>query len=407
MWLSKHVSRKRALVQNLISIGLLLTVILLLVLLGQYGNRPVPSGDGTDTRAPQTEDQTPLTGEVMLTIPKMENIPLIYDVIPKAMASLEPDQTILQALNVQPGDNMILYRGLPVTLDLSGMAKRDGKALLPTRVEVSESADFSEVRSFEMKDGQTRLEIYLLKTGMKYYYRVWFADTDTMAQGSFSTAQSPRLLTIANIVNVRDIGGWETVDGKRIKQGMLYRGSELDGAVKETYLLTAQGRQNMLDVLGIRYDMDLRGADENLSTVHALGDGVPHVYYGIMMYDFSFTNANAKQAMRRVFADLADPENYPMYLHCTYGCDRTGTVCYLLEAILGLSDKDLLLEYELSSLHSAAVDRNYLLSQFTQLNAFPGETTREKAENYLLSIGVTAEEMDSIRSILLEDIPEN
>jgi hypothetical protein len=80
---------------------------------------------------------------------------------------------------------------------------------------------------------------------------------------------------------------------------------------------------------------------------------------------------------------------------------------YLLEAMLGLSDEDLALEYELSSLFSGNVNRHNLKEGVAALSEYEGATAREKAESYLLSIGVTREEMASIRSILLEDIPRN
>ena len=107
--------------------------------------------------------------------------------------------------------------------------------------------------------------------------------------------------------------------------------------------------------------------------------------------------------MKDIFTDLANPANYPMYLHCTYGRDRTGTVCYLLEALLGVSEEDLIDEYELSALFYFSADTDAINSMKLTLDTYEGNTTKEKVENYLLECGVTMEQMDSIREIFLED----
>jgi len=39
----------------------------------------------------------------------------------------------------------------------------------------------------------------------------------------------------------------------------------------------------------------------------------------------------------------------PVYFHCTYGADRTGTVAYLLEALLGVPYENRAEDFELST----------------------------------------------------------
>ena len=38
-----------------------------------------------------------------------------------------------------------------------------------------------------------------------------------------------RIIKISGVNNVRDIGGWTTSDGKRVRYGLIIRGGELDG----------------------------------------------------------------------------------------------------------------------------------------------------------------------------------
>ena len=238
-----------------------------------------------------------------------------------------------------------------------------------------------------------------LYSNTKYYYRVTaFTTIGVVSEtGTFFTSDTPRILSIEGIENVRDIGNWKTDSGVRIKQGMLYRGTELDGAIEGDYHLTNDGMTDMLDILGIKFDMDLRHPLETPNGSDALGSRVQHKYYGMVAYDDIFSD-EGKARMKEVFIDLANPNNYPMYVHCTYGRDRTGTVCYILEAILGVSRGDCLKDYGLSNMSVASIEKVEAgLAAYGE-----GLSLKEQAELYLISCGVTMDEINSIREILLE-----
>ncbi|MBO7762230.1 MAG: tyrosine-protein phosphatase, partial [Clostridia bacterium] len=246
-------------------------------------------------------------------------------------------------------------------------------------------------------NGDFTASIANLKDNTTYYYRVtvYAAGGADVVTGHFKTSDTPRFLNVEGIANVRDIGNWRTESGVRIKQGLLIRGTELDGAVEDGYHLTNAGLSDMLNVFGIRLDMDLRA--ELPAAKDALGARVEHRYYTMCAYSEIFTE-EGKDKVRSVFSDLADPDNYPIYLHCTYGCDRTGTVCYLLEALLGVSRGDCLRDYGLSNLSIASI-----LAVENGLKAYPGSTLKEQTESYLLSCGVTEYQIASIRDIFLGD----
>lgn len=290
----------------------------------------------------------------------------------------------------------------PVTLSFDIQSLPENYHIVSASVELSEKADYRESRIVELAEDYS-VNIYHLKTGTKYYYRLHLTLSDESVMtfgGTFETADTPRVLSIGGIRNVRDIGGWKTTDGKEIKQGLLYRGTEVDGAVKEEFHITEEGVFDMINVLGIRTDMDLRYPENSVPGIYALGASVEHTYYSGVMYKDIFTDSG-KEKIRTIFGDLAKKEKYPVYLHCTYGADRTGTVCYLLEAVLGLSEADLIREYELTGLFSASVTRDLIAETIDELKTYEGEDMKEKVENYLLSAGVTIEEIEEIRHIFL------
>lgn len=304
------------------------------------------------------------------------------------------------------GSEVRLDTGLPVKLEYTVSNAPEGYEVDTAVFAVSENKDMSSLMRLAVPRGQESVEVINLKTGTTYYYQLTIAFTngyESVVQGSFATAAGPRFMTVEGAYNMRDVGGWTVIDGRRIKQGLLYRGSELDGAVEPRYTLTEVGKSVMLTQLNIKTDMDLRRKEETPGAMDTLGANVKHTFYGVPMYSVAL-NAEHSETMRRVFADLADPAQYPAYLHCTYGLDRTGTVCYLLGALLGMDQTDLIKEYELSAMSQGYVATEEMLAFVRQFNTLPGITLQEKAEQYMLSIGVTPAQIQSIRDIFLEDV---
>ncbi len=270
-------------------------------------------------------------------------------------------------------------------------------------LEVAENGDFSRAVDHKLYGHSGKTELFNLKTGVKYSYRLTLTLSNHITTGTFgefTTKASPRWMKIDGLKNVRDIGGWKTEDGKTLKQGLLYRGIELDGASESAFKLTPEGLEVMIDTLGIRFDMDLRSSSVNATKVDALGAGVLHKYYPISNYT-DVLQADHNERVRKIFSDLANKNNYPVYLHCTYGRDRTGTVCYLLEGLLGVSKEDATKDYELSAFSGLGIDTESFRKFQNQIDSFQGNTFQQKVEGYLLSVGITPAEINSIQNIFL------
>ena len=281
----------------------------------------------------------------------------------------------------------------PVALRLS--VKEGFADLYKIELATNDSFENAQVSHLEASSGIHEFKHLCANT--TYYYRVTVYTNNGVDSiiGHFKTADTPRILSIDGRSNVRDIGNWKTDSGKRIKQGLLIRGTEMDAAVESGYHLTNAGLVDMLEIFGIKTDIDLRA--QTATSKDVLGSRVDHKYYDMVQYDGIFTEYG-KEKVRMVFADLADPDNYPIYLHCTYGRDRTGTICYLLEALLGVSRGDCLKDYALSN--SASVNIKVVEDG---LKAYEGDSLKEQVESYLLSCGVSEYQTSSIRNIFLGD----
>lgn len=268
---------------------------------------------------------------------------------------------------------------------------------------ISEYADMSNPREYVLVEDKKEVTIDNLKTGTVYYYTVYAGEE--VHTGSFETAEGTRYIYIPGVYNTRDIGGYTTLDGKVVKQGMIIRGTEIDGLVEANYFLKQEDRESVQKQFGFVYEMDLREyytySDDYVSR---LGEGVEHNFYTSPMYGNIFSEINADK-VKTIFSDLADPRNYPMYLHCTYGCDRTGTIVYLLQGILNMPEEDMMREYQMSAFFSTQYTQTSRMEVVIEgLEKYEGDTVQEKIESFLIEdIGVTKKEIESIRSILLED----
>lgn len=295
------------------------------------------------------------------------------------------------------------YAARPVTINWGIFHIPDGTFIRKQRLEISTDESFQNARSYELRAGERSVELRGLLVDTQYFFRITVEMESSQGcalEGSFTTKWSPRIMEVENLWNVRDIGGWKTLDGKAVKQGLLYRGSELDGVTDSRFQVTESGVETMQEELKIKTELDLRARDLE-SVPDILGQNVEYRKITVPLYA-DFFSPKAEGDVKAVFETLAQEENYPVYLHCNYGMDRTGMICYILEALLGMSPEDCYRDWELSVF--VYDDSNQpLMDQFVaKFQELEGQTLQDKAENYLLSIGITQDQIDDIRSILVE-----
>jgi protein tyrosine/serine phosphatase len=290
-------------------------------------------------------------------------------------------------------------------------------------ISISENNNLIDSKIIKTKSNIVNIDnLFANKT---YYYQVSNLDkTITSEIYSFSTPSDYRLLDAGDVINVRDLGGKMTKSGKRIKQGILYRGSEI---VKQTYTdsggtshyasLTQKAKETFVNDMNIKYELDFRGDDEayNIETSE-LGSSVEYKRVSLLEYENCLIEEQKplyKEAMTKIFGASKDA---PLYYHCHAGADRTGTISFLIEGLLGVSCIDLMIDYELTSFSRnprIRDDDKKTYMRFPQLlrgfmsssyNSDPSDDISTCIYNYFVDgLGFNNQEVDSFINMMLEN----
>lgn len=235
----------------------------------------------------------------------------------------------------------------PVTLTWEGKA---------AFVEFSASSSFEDVTTITASNSP--VEIYNLIPGVPYYYRV-LAKDGTVMKRACVTPVGPLRMIKGMGRNVRDLGGWKA-DGGHVTYGKVYRGSRLDDIQKNP-----SWKDVLFNTLGVGVELDLRGLPPGTpggsSEFNPWTEADPIEYCNIKLWNYFVpstsykiipdiadgTSADQYQfAIRRIIGWLA--EGRVVYFHCHGGSDRTGTLAFLIEALLGVSEGDLSKDFELT-----------------------------------------------------------
>lgn len=251
---------------------------------------------------------------------------------------------------------------------------------------------------------------------------------------------------LPNASNFRDLGGYTTEQGQRVRKGLLFRSESLHRLTPPEF-----GR---LSSLGIRTLLDFRSNEERMKNpVHWTGPSAPHA----LTVDYALTSNRYGQALRRdgltsgeaieimtdvyrdmpvtfapqyrqMFAQLLD-SGAPLVFYCTGGKDRTGLGAALILDVLGVPRELIVEDYLRSNEFFTApylaakkrqgpamldagdavlavvmgADRRFIEASFEAIDARPGGMERYRRE----VLGIDDRAVVRLRSMFLESSGPN
>ena len=410
-----------------------------------------------------SEDSSEIKDEkiVLKEIPEAGNVKLVDDAVREYLSASDVSGQIAALPQVKVSKDS---GALPVKLAWNGNGS------VKYTIYVADNENFDNATSYVVSGFTRELDIYNLLPSTTYYWKVAGDRFDMSDTSVFKTEDlSVRLIYAEGTSNIRDLGGWNA-DGSFVNYGKIYRGNQLNGYGNwGNNKLTENGLKTFKDDLKIKTEIDLRTQDKDDAnqTVNFVDASLPYYKYTIGQYTdilepsvwnalphdgntpvdsmenkndarrLSYATGNAvrnENAMRRslkgIFEVLADERNYPVYIHCNAGADRTGTVAFLINGLLGVSEADLIRDYELTSFSKVSglryrseikngdfTEIGVMQNDYDNFVAFgalmnaiknnygaEGGTLSYAIESFLTDyVGVSHEDIESLKRIMISD----
>lgn len=253
---------------------------------------------------------------------------------------------------------------------------------------------------------------------------------------AFSDVITNRIFDLEHVHNLRDLGGYQAVEGKRVRWRKIFRSGEFYKATKsDTSVINSLGIKTIIDFRSKRSQTE-RKDNINVQNRYSLyvskvaNDSVSNevmwnrflrgdaVLYMQDLYEDILVKRS--EEYKRFFDLLIDENNYPVLFHCSLGKDQSGVAAFLLLKALGVSTGQAEEDYMLSN---QGVDKSKIVAKASELSesqqeAFTMLTKTDIAylryglacvkkedgslENYMINkLGLTKEKRQKLRDILL------
>lgn len=183
------------------------------------------------------------------------------------------------------------------------------------------------------------------------------------------------------LVNFRDIGGYKTEDGRKVKKKRLLRSGEVVN-------LSSKDHQILLSAYQLQSIIDLRGSDEIAEKPDDQIKNVAYWHIDVMkelkgrtaskadmlkslntadpekhmldVYKEFVLNKGAQSGYRRFVKQLIKTEEGATLFHCFAGKDRTGIAAAVILKILGVHKDDIFEDYLLTNVQRAEANKKLI-----------------------------------------------
>ena len=181
----------------------------------------------------------------------------------------------------------------------------------------------------------------------------------------------PGHIDLSGARNLRDLGGYPTTDGRRIKKGLLFRSDELSKLTKhDLEILAGLKLKRIYDLRNKgeqQKDPDKLPVGENIQIVSVpfafaeLDESVMRkkIVRGklnkgdtekLMIESYETYVIDYRQQIALIVRDLAEPGELPALIHCVHGKDRTGLVIATILEVLGVPKDIIMQDYLLTNM---------------------------------------------------------
>ena len=179
-----------------------------------------------------------------------------------------------------------------------------------------------------------------------------------------------RRVPLDGTVNFRDLGGYRTHDGRRVRWGRVFRADGLGKLTERDRALLRE--MDVRRIVDFRTDSEIANSPDRLPADDAVwihlpvthgkydfGEAVKRFREGdtewlnpdFMMDGYIGNIESFAHAWERVVLELLDPEGGPLVFHCTGGKDRTGTCAALILLAVGVPEETVIDDHQLSNIY--------------------------------------------------------
>ena len=297
------------------------------------------------------------------------------------------------------------YKSTLMTEDIYGTNSSTNRLDQPKPVTIMWEGTATDVDVFDTESRTSALpnevvlrsgeaDVYNLIPGKKYWYTV-SNGSSTVAEGEFVPEGRRRMMKVCSTYgatyagNCRDLGGLPVMGGHSVKYGLIYRGTNLD-----SFKTNSEMRDVLLNVMGIKLDVDLRNHEQATSALDLTSYGIISDYqdYGYADLTDLQNPVKVKATLTAIMSSVLAGK--PVYIHCKIGSDRTGYFCMLIEALLGVEQNWTDTDYELTSFASAITSGsrtrnrsgdNKYKDALNLFSGFNGTTLQDKVYDYVVT----------------------